>query len=359
MQWQVATEKTDDLLLPFLMANDEAESNRLLDELVTEHARPLIRQIIKSKFNVYTDYTNNIREAQDVEDVVGEVVLHLVKRLRRLKSDPDSRAMGSFRSYVAVTSYNAFYTYLRQKNPQRWRLKNRLRYVLSHQKGFAIWEGGNSEWLCGFAAWKDQGKGTCPPGRLRQLLGSSQDLERAGLSHSRSLSGSPAQMLAAIFNWAGAPVNFDFMVSIIADLWSISDREPRPPDDLEYHPLRDLDASAETRVERRLYLQQLWREICELPLGQRRALLLNLRDAKGLDMTTLLVDARVATVRQIAEALDVAAEEFARMWNDMPMDDATIAHRFGVTRQRIINLRQAARKRLARRMSRLGQKHGA
>jgi hypothetical protein len=44
------------------------------------------------------------------------------------------------------------------------------------------------------------------------------------------------------------------------------------------------------------------------------------------------------------------AEELARMWNDLPIDDMRIATRLGIKRQQVINLRKAARARLARRL---------
>jgi hypothetical protein len=103
-------------------------------------------------------------------------------------------------------------------------------------------------------------------------------------------------------------------------------------------------------VEQRAEIGQLWAEIGQLRLGQRTALLLNLRvagDGNGLD---LLRRIGVATPRRIAEALEMPAEELAELWNDLPLDDHAIAQRLGVTRQQVINLRKAARERLERRM---------
>ena len=63
----------------------------------------------------------------------------------------------------------------------------------------------------------------------------------------------------------------------------------------------------------------------------------------------------IATIHQIAEALDIPAEQFAVLWNRLPLDDATIADHLGVTRQQVINLRKSARERLARRLKSLKQ----
>jgi CRP-like cAMP-binding protein len=63
----------------------------------------------------------------------------------------------------------------------------------------------------------------------------------------------------------------------------------------------------------------------------------------------------VAGIRQIAEVLGIPIEEFAKLWNRLPLDDLAIAERLGVTRQRVINLRKSARERLTRRVG--GKEH--
>jgi hypothetical protein len=104
------------------------------------------------------------------------------------------------------------------------------------------------------------------------------------------------------------------------------------------------------QVEKRIFLQRLWEEVRELPLAQRVALLLNLREADGRGCLALFPATGVATLRQIAEALEISAERLAELWLQLPLDDATIAGLLDLTRQQVINLRKSARERLARRL---------
>ena len=92
-----------------------------------------------------------------------------------------------------------------------------------------------------------------------------------------------------------------------------------------------------------------------MPVRQRMALLLNLRDEGG-GVAGLLPITGIATVRQIAAALEMADEDFAGLWPRLPLDDASIAGLLGVTRQQVINLRKCARERLARRMKAIDEK---
>jgi DNA-directed RNA polymerase specialized sigma24 family protein len=111
--------------------------------------------------------------------------------------------------------------------------------------------------------------------------------------------------------------------------------------------LRDPRPAADVEIEQRRMAKQAWEHISELPLRQRQALLLNL---KG-DAMSLLVITGSASLRRIAESLEMTPEAFASMWNELPLPDHEVAALLGCTRQQVINLRMAARKRLANRLA--------
>lgn len=349
-----ASREFDTLLQAYLRETIEAESNHLLERLFCEHVQPLVKQIIRAKLRFYPRRAGDHRERQDSEDVSHEVTLQLLKRLREFKTNHGDEDFSDFRGYVAVIAYNACYTYLRQKYPERFRLKNKLRYILTHQEGFALWEGSEKEWLCGLSAWRHQKTPFSVKEPLRQLRGSAQVMELATLSRENSPRNRVIPLLAAIFNWLGRPIELEELVNVVAGLIEI--KEPLAQAELNGESMinwrddyMDLPARLATRQEQHLYLRRLWAEICELPLEQRTALLLSLRDKQADDMITLLAHLRVASLRQMAEALAMSAEELAELWHDLPLEDAAIARRLGVTRQQVVNLRQTARRRLLRR----------
>jgi hypothetical protein len=111
-------------------------------------------------------------------------------------------------------------------------------------------------------------------------------------------------------------------------------------------------AEPDVAVESRQSLVALWKEIAQLPRRQRLALLLNARDAAGDSVVRLLLDGGVITLRELALAIDVPEPDLEPLIGRLPMRDADIAAWLQVTRQQVINLRSAARDRLARRTSR-------
>jgi hypothetical protein len=146
-----------------------------------------------------------------------------------------------------------------------------------------------------------------------------------------------------------APVDLDDLVDEFLEFREAA-LSGRQKVNLQGASFEDPTVSYADRVEQQFYLSQLWSEIQMLPPRQRMALLLNLRDADGRELVTLLVHTRVAPLAAIAEALQLSGEQLAGLWNRLPIDDATIAEQFGLSRQQVINLRVSARRRLARKM---------
>ncbi|MGE0132551.1 MAG: hypothetical protein AB7U82_31085 [Blastocatellales bacterium] len=318
----------------------------------------MINQIIKSKLCLFFEHG----WYQDVEDLHGEVLVQMLARLQAFRSHPAENAIGNFRGYVAVSAYNACHEYIRRKSPQYHQLKNRLRYLMTHHSGFALWESDNLLMLCGFERWRAARRSDAHSARLAQINDDPQSFTLAALAGRPPERMSLADLTMAIFDWVGHPVELDQLVNLAARLCGVTEllaatQSDRDDDSLDiFERLPDPRADVETEVEARMRLERVWVEIVQLPIGQRTALLLNLRDEKGGNAIALLPITGVASIRQIAEALTIPAVEFVHIWPRLPLDDDSIASRLGLTRQQVINLRLAARRRLFRRMNAFGER---
>ncbi len=355
MQTGILTRASDPLLAPFLSATDPAESDRLLAQLVSETGQPVIRGIVRSHLKTCFWPGAFGPEDQDVEDVSGEVVLRLVTRLRQFKADPVGHSIHNLRGYVAGMAYNACDQYLRGKYPQRQRLKNKLRYILTHREGLALWEGEEQHRWCGLAQWCSQ-RDPARAARPDQLHPAHTSGEAALMSRGEAEALKLPELLRVIFERLGAPCLLDDLVSFVADLLGIRDQAPLSNPDPDYgRAAGSVSKAAEELaavLDQRMTLKRVWEEISGLPPRQRAALLLNLRDPQGRGVIHLLPIVRVASIRDIAQALEMPAEELAGIWAKLPWEDLLIAGLLGVTRQQVINLRKSARERLARRLAR-------
>jgi len=312
----------DPVLRSLIEAPDEAERQRALEIVLIEEAKPII-------FGVLGGMRGTALGREEADEIAATVILRLVRRLQNIG---DSQAIGRFGDFVARLTYNAVYDFLRTRFPERTRLKNRLRYAARNDGRFTTRILGG-DIIVALESW-----------------GSRDDVS---LRPSISRRDAPAPMLrqkntgdalAAALLRIGAPAMLDDLAAIFAEVWGISDYKPAPPQDERN------SSDPEQDLGMRRYLASLWREIATLPPKQSAALLLNLRDRDGLNAISLFLVVGVATVADVAKAAGLAATRMWEIWDDLPLDDRTIAAMLGMTRQQVINMRKSARERLARRM---------
>ncbi|MBO0859670.1 MAG: sigma-70 family RNA polymerase sigma factor [Chloracidobacterium sp.] len=144
----------DAALVPFLHSTDESERDRLLGELILEHASPNIRKALRRRLDFYVGRSGSNPDNPEAEDLYHEAVKEILKRLRELQSDPNGKEIERFDEYVQRVTVNVCHDYLRSKAPRRYHLKSNLRYLLGSHKGFEIWKDGDNTILCGLAEWR-------------------------------------------------------------------------------------------------------------------------------------------------------------------------------------------------------------
>jgi hypothetical protein len=335
----------DPLLAPLLEARDE-DRERVAAGLVTRHVDPIVQRIVRRRLGWSGE------AASDLEDVRSEVRLQLLARLEEFRADPLDNGIANLEGYVAVAAYHACDQYLRRRYPLRARLKNRLRYALSHSPRLGLWPAAAEGALVGgLQEWRERAAFSRDVTRL-QTLKADPHAVAATLGIEDGGRSAPVALLERLFAWIGHPLELDELVGVIAALWGVHDAEPTPlPDDEQ---LADRGPTAHgpagSSGDPGPFLARLWSEVQLLPGRQRAALLLNLRDERGGDLLDLLVLTRTATVEALAEALAMATDELSLLWPRLPLHDLEIAERLGASRQQVINLRKCARERLARRL---------
>lgn len=326
-----------------------AAASEALGRLLLDEAAPLLWRTIRGQLAGIP--------GGDQEEVHSTALLRLTERLQQWLAGDSEVEIESFRAYVAATAANGCRAWLRARHPERTRLQNQLRYLLRHDPELALWEGEGGVLVAGLAAWQGrlaESFATEPPPRSGTDV-----LPLGGAPSSIPL---PALVRRLLFR-RGRPWPFRELQVAVADLLGIQDRAPvsltgevgnagegegsAPPAPFDPPETR---AGAHRELEGRQFLAALWAEVRDLPLGQRRALLLNLRDDQGRDRLALLPLTGVASRDELACLLELPAAELAALWDELPLDDRTIAQRFELTPRQVINLRKSARARLGRRL---------
>jgi RNA polymerase sigma factor (sigma-70 family) len=319
---------------------DEAVRESLVSELLTEYARPVASKIVRRKAS----------DVDDADDILAEVMLHLVTRLET------AEPIENFESYVAVVAYNACDRRFSRKYPNRRRVRHGLQYLLNNRDGFAVWQDGRGVQVGGFRRW--QFSETQNSERREELRRDPKAFAAGGVDKAWYDRDRAYDLLTAVFNWAGCPVDLEILTGLCSVWWGITDEtvaldSHTAHTDTHERPqlqIADTRPDAFTENDRREHLTRLWKEILDLPDRQRAVILLNLRDERGRGVIDLWIVVGIAGPQQISAAIGMTPEEFAGIWNHLPFEDNRIAEMLALTRQQVINLRKSARERLARRM---------
>jgi DNA-directed RNA polymerase specialized sigma24 family protein len=339
-------------LAALMSADDERQADECIGLLLTQHADPVVRGVInRTVFRLGSSgpQNPNIEDIQEVEDLVSQVLLRLMEKLRGIKAQGRETAIRNFPAYVASLAQNVCNDYLRQKWPERSRLKNKTHYILSNDRRFAIWEDGSAGRICGLVEWRDQ----APP-VARVTLANMQIYSTAlPAVSSEQRPNDIVHLLDTIFRLAGAPLPIEDALKLLAAAMGITGAPGEQtwgldhvvsPGEIQYQHSPDA-RDAEARLE----FEWVWHEICKLPREQRRCLLLSLSDDGGDSILAILLHDRLISDAELAKALEMDAQELAAIWHDLPLDDAGIAAILGVGRRKVSHYRLSARRRLTRR----------
>ncbi len=286
------TTETSALLQLYFNTNDLVQEESLLAAIVFEHALPVVKRTTRQRLRGSA--------AQDCDDVESDVTLQLLKRLKTLKQDSAAHhTILDLSAYSAVAAHNGCDEYMRRLWPERHRLKNRLRYLFSKDRTLSIWADPERGLVCGPVLWQKRPVVTAPPDLARKITAGNR---------------TPAAIVTEIFAATQAPIAFDALVEMFAIIFglplSLNQSDPKQPISNE--------TAADSQLEQTQNLNSLWNEILQLPLNQRVALLLNLREPNGGSALWLIATLAVCSVRKIAEALDFPIQQFAQTLVEAP-----------------------------------------
>ena len=297
-----------------------------------------MRQALRRRLGFYVNQLGINPHNQDAEDLYQEIMTKILQTLHDLRIFETKTDIENLKQYVAGIASNACNDVLRTKSPARARLKNNLRFILSHHRDFVVWKM-EDETLCGFRQWRDSSKSPSSKTRLVDVE------ERLATFRSTRFPGENLKqvplpkIIAELFRWIDGPVELDVLVSIIAKLLEVKDYPVESVDDasLEYIETRIAEntLSTSSRLEEQALLRRLWQELKELSTDQRDVFCFGFEDDSGRDLFTVLLEAEIVNFEQLARELGRSTETIVGLWSKMPMDDEGIAPELKTTRAQV------------------------
>ena len=194
--------KIDALLEPLLTVKTDAHADELLSQVISEHAEPVIKGVIRFKLRFSAQHEIQRAEASDIHQ---DVVLQLVSQLQRFRKLPAAHPITDVRGMAAIIAHRTCARWMRRQFPERHAFKNRLHYLLTRQRGFALWEAQNGKLLAGFDAWQQQKKPATAERNLSDVENLPAQLRALKTDKPQEL----AETVANILNYVGGPIELD------------------------------------------------------------------------------------------------------------------------------------------------------
>ena len=333
----------------YLECTDDAERERLLEELILEDAIPRVRKTVSYRLRYCLGGSGSVLLHPDAEDLCHDVIARLIRHLEFLRLRRDPVGIRDFSQYAGRVAVNACNDYLRQRYPARARLKDKLRDLLERHPDFALWrsDSGHEELWCGFGHWQEMRLSTVAGDRVRRMLDGSG--EAAAPNDLRNLP--LVDLVAEVFRSGGEPLEFEALLGAVASLLGIRgesflvfDEEQGSGRGSELESV----VKAESSMEKQAVLRRLWGALSAMPLPQRTVYFLGFRDNGGDDLLSLMLEAKTAGAAEIAEQLGFTTEALMTVWREMPLDNAAMAALLGLSRPHINKLRFRAHQILRR-----------
>ncbi len=343
--------ESDSVLWTYLHSTDDAERNRLRDELLQTFAAPLIRRALRERLGFRVGSNGHDSYPSEAADLYQDAMLALVAKLNR--SDAHNNGIRDFDNYVRGITANACRDFLRKKAPIRSTQHHNLRDLLTRHRDFAIWADESGGHVCGFAVWND--RAPCPISRERrdEILGA---LRQSGIARPERQRLPLSRILAEIFNHAGHPITLEMLSEICMELRAMPDLQLESLDQQAEESgfdVADPTPPADARIEIKERLQEVWDVVRQLPPNHRLCFCLIFSDPDGETVLHHLLNARLVTLSELTSTLELTREQLMEIWKEMPLEIAAVAKYLGVPRPQVGQWYHRALKRLLAHLTRI------
>ena len=334
----------DERLLAYLQCVDEAGSQEHLTYLLEDVAKPIIQRIVQRSARV--DVLNADYETSP-QDLAGEALVRVLKRLRASKADHNQQVISNFAGLVATITYRAIAEHFRARNRQWANLEKKIRRLFAANSQLDIWKDSESNLVCGYQVWHRNELGSSDRTQNQYATQSERSLIAEELRLDRRKRNT-AELILLLLDKVRKPIKLKDLVDLIDGL-----RPPGPANLHETNPAQEFPTAeneptlAIGTVKTRRLLERLFAEIHKLGIEQRKSLLLNMTDSYGFSIEWFVFTG-IATEAQLAKLLEISTDEFKLLLIDLPMTDKEIANQLGMSPTKVANVRKAVRERLAR-----------
>lgn len=342
---EVFIAENDALLRDFLSAEDESLAENELNRLFEETIIPQIQQISTS-FLTFTSL--------EKDEIQSDVQIKILKKLRILHENANGQnsltnPVKDFLAYISTTTFNCRKDFILAKQPEWRRNNNRLRRLQEEES--AEWEFFTDESGRELVLLKGNSR------KIETNLELEEITARVREAFPNHLFLKIQEFVPIILEKAEGALTKNSLLKAISEITETGVIEEIGMTEETSDYLKHNDNEYLLSKRQKDELQRIWAEINMFPPHQKKVLILGLRESQKVEAITLFLVKRIATIEEIAAALEVGLKEFSDIFERLPMSSSEIADFLGIEdgektskEQKVENLRSIARNLLRRRL---------
>jgi hypothetical protein len=260
----------EERVLAYLQCVDEPKSQDHLTYLLEDVAKPIIQRIVQRSSRL--DHSNAEYQTSP-QDLSGEALVRVLKRLRASKADPNQQVISNFPGLVATITYRVIAEHLRARNRQWANLEKKIRRLFAANGELDIWKDSQRNLVCGYQVWHS---GELSPSALTLNLYATQSelssiVEEIRLDNRKR---NTAELILILLDKVRRPNKLRDLVGLINGLRSSGSPSIEEINTSEGFLTQNEGSLAIGVVKTRRLLERLFAEIHKLGLEQRKSLLL-------------------------------------------------------------------------------------
>jgi hypothetical protein len=325
----------DAVLLLFLSAEREAVAEDCLNRLFEKTIIPQIQKVLASYLTLTID---------EKEEIQSDAQTRILKALRKLRAENISaKPIKNLSAYTSTVTFNCRKDFILSKQPEWRRNDNRLRRMRDGGELIFFTDGEGVQFIC-----LESQNETVSEMEFDEIV------SQVCRKHPNHLFLKTQILAPLILKTANGALPKNVLIKAILEITdAVNIEEIELPEKMNEYVEKD-DLIAKRQV---VYLRRVWDEIKTFPPNQRKVLILSLKESGKTEVVTLLLKKRIATIKEIADALEVNLDEFSEIFAKLPMSSAEIADFLRIEdgensskEQKVDNLRSIARRLLRRRL---------
>lgn len=332
--------ENDALLTDFLSAESESLAENCLNQLFEETVISQIHRTLTSFLTLSID---------EKDEIQSDAQTRVLRKLRVLRENILPNApIKNFSAYISTITVNCRKDFILRRKPEWRRTENRLSRLKDETNG--DWHFFTDDEDNKLVSLKSKSA-------RRSTIEFEEIVSRVREKYPNHLFLKTQEITPFILETADGALTKNMLVKAILEITETAQiEEIEMPEEISDYLANDENEEFIAKRQEG-YLRRIWDEIKTFPANQRKVLLLSLKESHKTEAVTLLLKKRIATIKEIADALQVGLKEFSDIFEKLPMSSREIAEFLGIEdgektskEQRVDNLRSIARNLLRRRL---------